>query len=63
MARNSVREPRYVPVPKIIGTQPDLFGGAAVTHEVPRKPLRSDWGRQLRAYFRADHIADLENDK
>lgn len=63
MARHPVtREPRYHPAPKIIGAQPDLFGGPTVTHEVPRRPVPNNFGRQLLAYHLADHIADLEND-
>ena len=60
MARNAVRDPRYIPTPKIIGHQPDLFGGPTVTHEVPRQPMRSDWGRQLQKWARADTLGDVE---
>jgi len=63
MARHCIREPRYIPALKIIGTQADLFGGPSVTHEVPRKPIPQTWGRQLLAYHLSDHIADLENDQ
>jgi len=60
VARRAIREPRYIPTPKIIGHQPDLFEGPTITHEVPRVPIRSDWGRQLRAWARADTLGDLD---
>lgn len=62
MGRHSVREPRYVPpAPPTIGTQPDLFGGPPIVHEARRKPVPNSWGRQLLAYYLADHFADLED--
>jgi hypothetical protein len=61
MARDCVRPPRYIPTPKLIGQQPDLFGGPTVTHEAERRPLPKTWGRQLLAYHLADHFADMED--
>ena len=61
MARNAVRDPRYIPTPKIIGEQRDLFGGPTVTHEVPRQPIRSDWGRQLIKWGCCDTLGDVED--
>lgn len=63
MARNAVRAPRYIPTPKIIGHQPDLFDGPTVTHEVPRRSIGKDTGRQLRAWGRADTLGDLDPSK
>lgn len=60
MARNCIREPRHIPAPKIVGRQPDLFGGPIVTHEVPRRPISNTWGRTLLRYHLADHLADLD---
>ena len=61
MARHCVREPRHVPTPKLIGQQPDLFGGPTVTHEAARKPLPKTWGRRLLAYHLSEHFADVES--
>ena len=60
MARNAVREPRHVPIAKVIGTQPDLFGGPTITHEAPRRPVPKSWGRALLRYHLADTMADLD---
>ena len=61
MARNAVRAPRYIHPAKIIGHQPDLFGGPTVTHEVPRRPIGKDAARQIRAWGRADTLGDFED--
>ena len=50
MARHCIREPRHIPSPKIIGHQPDLFGGPTVTQEVSRRPVPNTWGRTLLRY-------------
>lgn len=60
MARNAIRDPRHIPTPKIIGHQPDLFDGPTITQEVRRLPIRSDWGRQLRAWAYTDTMGDLD---
>lgn len=60
MARNAVRAPRFIPTPKIIGHQPDLFAGPTVTHEVPRRPIGKHAERRIRAWGRADTLGDLE---
>lgn len=62
MARNAVRQPRYVPVPKVIGTQPDLFGGPTITHEVPRRSVPQSWSRTLLRYHLGDTMADLDRE-
>lgn len=60
MARHCIREPRHIPSPKIIGHQPDLFGGPTVTQEVSRRPVPNTWGRTLLRYHLADHLADFD---
>lgn len=61
MARRAVREPRHVPTPKIIGYQPDLFGGPTLTHEVARRTIGRDAERQIRAWGVCQTIGDLDS--
>jgi hypothetical protein len=60
MARRAVRDPRHIPIAKIIGHQPDLFSGPTITHEVPRRPIGRKAFQQILAWARADTLGDLD---
>lgn len=60
MARDCIREPRYVPPVQRIGEQPDLFGGPTLSHVAERKGPPKGWQRQLQKWGRCTVMADLE---
>lgn len=60
MARNCIREPRYVPPVRSIGEQADLFGGPTIQHVAERKNPPKGWERQLQKWGRCTVMADLD---
>lgn len=58
MARKAIRDPRYIPTPRVIGYQPDLFDGPTITNEVRAVPVATN--SQLAAWRRADTVGDLD---
>lgn len=60
MARDCIREPRYIPPVRNIGAQPDLFGGPTMSHVAERNGPPKGWERQLQKWGRCTVMADLD---
>jgi len=48
------------PPEKVIGTQPDLFGGPSITHTVPPMRYPRSSGRDFLKYIRTPQYGDLD---
>lgn len=58
MARHCIREPRYVPPVRIIGEQPDLFGGPTISHAIEPKPISNRWMRDMTKWAVSPWLGD-----
>jgi hypothetical protein len=60
MARNCIREPRYIPPVHVIGEQPDLFGGPTISHATERKPISNRWMSDMTKWAVAPWLGDID---
>lgn len=62
MARHCIREPRYIPPVRVIGVQPDLFGGPTISHAAKRKPVGAKALRAITKWAIAPWLGDVDRE-